>query len=290
MPMQNIPSVLQRIVLTKQQEIAQAQSQLSLANIKNQALEQHSHGNHPRRGFAQALKNALTAGQVGIIAEIKKASPSKGIISPNFDPITTAKGYQKAGANCLSVLTDKQYFSGHDDYLKAVKKSCDLPVLRKDFMIDAYHIYQSYLLGADCVLLIVACLDDDKLSELHDLAIQLGMDVLIEVHTADELQRALKLPFSEHNIYGINNRDLNTFKVDLMHSIRLKDDLLNGLAQHGNQAIVVSESGLQNAHDLQLMHTNGIHTFLIGEQFMKTNQPAQALEHMLMAFKQLIKT
>lgn len=298
--MTNIPSVLQRIVATKWQEIETAKAQLPLADLQAQASEQHASGTHPRRGFAQALRSAAApsitpitnpttaTNQVGIIAEIKKASPSKGIISPNFDPIATAKGYQQAGANCLSVLTDVQYFQGYDDYLVAVRGACDLPVLRKDFMVDAYHIYQSYVLGADCVLLIVACLDDDSLHELHGLATQLGMDVLIEMHTANELERALQLPFTPHNIYGINNRDLNTFEVDLAHSIVLKDKLLTELAQHGDEAIVVSESGLQTAQDLRLMQNNGIHHFLIGEQFMKTEQPAQALSDLLTQLHSLV--
>lgn len=279
--MTNIPSVLQRIIASKWQELDIAKAQQSLSEIKEQALAQHASGDYLSRGFAQALRHAWQLNQVGIIAEIKQASPSKGIISPNFDPIAIAKGYQQAGASCLSVLTDVQYFKGHDDYLIAVKNACDLPVLRKDFMVDAYHIYQSYLLGADCVLLIVACLDDDALHQLHGLAIDFGMDVLIEVHTASELERALQLPFTKHNIYGINNRDLNTFNVDLAHSIRLKDQLLDRLAQHGDKALVVSESGLQTAQDLRLMQVNGIHHFLIGEQFMKTEQPANALSDML---------
>ena len=221
--MTNIPSVLQRIIASKWQEIDIAKTQQSLSEIKEQALAQHASGDYLSRGFAQALRHAWQLNQVGIIAEIKQASPSKGIISPNFDPIAIAKGYQQAGASCLSVLTDVRYFKGHDDHLIVAKNTCDLPVLRKDFMVDAYHIYQSYLLGADCVLLIVACLDDDALHQLHGLAIDFGMDVLIEVHTASELERALQLPFTKHNIYGINNRDLNTFNVDLAHSIRLKD-------------------------------------------------------------------
>lgn len=279
--MTNIPSVLQRIIASKWQELDIAKAQQSLSEIKEQALAQHASGDYLSRGFAQALRHAWQLNQVGIIAEIKQASPSKGIISPNFDPIAIAKGYQQAGASCLSVLTDVRYFKGHDDHLIVAKNACDLPVLRKDFMVDAYHIYQSYLLGADCVLLIVACLDDDALHQLHGLAIDFGMDVLIEVHTASELERALQLPFTKHNIYGINNRDLNTFNVDLAHSIRLKDQLLDRLAQHGDKALVVSESGLQTAQDLRLMQVNGIHHFLIGEQFMKTEQPANALSDML---------
>lgn len=278
----NIPSVLQKIIKTKIDEVAQAKAKVPLASLKQQVEAQISEGLHPRRGFANALRAAKVANKIGIIAEVKKASPSKGIISQNFDPVFTAKGYEAAGASCLSVLTDKEYFKGHDDYLVQAREACNLPALRKDFMIDAYQIYESYLLGADCILLIMACLDDATVSELHALACQLGMDVLIEVHTANELERALKLPTSEHNIYGINNRDLNTFEVDLQHSIALKDRLLSALsASKDKDTLVVSESGIHSADDVNLMRDNGISTFLIGEQFMKTDNPGAKLAQLL---------
>lgn len=215
----DIPSVLQRIVATKKIEVQAARDVLSLEDLQAQVLAD----THPRRGFANALRAASTQENgVGIIAEIKKASPSKGVINQNFAPALFAKQYEQAGASCLSVLTDRDYFQGDDSYLIAAANTTSLPILRKDFMIDVYQIYQSYLMGADCILLIMACLDDAQVQELHALSIELGMDVLIEVHTQSELERALALPRSDHNIYGINNRDLNTFDVNLQTTLDLK--------------------------------------------------------------------
>ncbi|MES1964550.1 indole-3-glycerol phosphate synthase TrpC [Psychrobacter sp. AH5] len=269
-----IPSVLKRIVATKHQEVAAAKKQLSLESLQAKVLADKS----PRRGFAAALR----AADIGIIAEIKKASPSKGVINHNFSPDLFAQQYQQAGATCLSVLTDKEYFKGDDKYLLQAYNAASLPVLRKDFMIDSYQIYQSYLLGADCILLIMACLDDSQAKALHALSIELGMDVLIEVHTSEELERALQLPRSEHNIYGINNRDLNTFEVDLQNTLTLKDRLLAALAEDLDlEPIIVTESGIHSAADIKLMLDNDIHHFLIGEQFMKTDHPGQALQSLL---------
>ncbi len=269
-----IPSVLKRIVATKHQEVAAAKKQLSLESLQAKVLADKS----PRRGFAAALR----ASDIGIIAEIKKASPSKGVINHNFSPDLFAQQYQQAGATCLSVLTDKEYFKGDDKYLLQAYNAASLPVLRKDFMIDSYQIYQSYLLGADCILLIMACLDDSQALELHALSIELGMDVLIEVHTSNELERALQLPRSEHNIYGINNRDLNTFEVDLQNTLTLKDRLLAALAEDLDlEPIIVTESGIHSAADIKLMLDNDIHHFLIGEQFVKTDHPGQALQSLL---------
>lgn len=215
----DIPSVLQRIVATKIEEVKKAQEVLSLEDLQAKVAAD----NKPRRGFAQALRAISTEENgIGIIAEIKKASPSKGIINHNFAPALFAQQYEQAGASCLSVLTDRDYFQGDDSYLIQAANTSSLPILRKDFMIDEYQIYQSYLMGADCILLIMACLDDEQVQELHALSIKLGMDVLIEVHTKAELERALQLPRSDHNIYGINNRDLNTFDVDLQTTLDLK--------------------------------------------------------------------
>lgn len=269
------PSILQKIVATKHQEIAAAKEKLSQEAL----LDIIRQNDDTPRGFANALRAVDTErGSIGVISEIKKASPSKGIICQNFDPIAIAQAYAQAGATCLSVLTDREYFLGHDDYMKAARAACDLPVLRKDFMVDDYHIIESRALGADCILLIMACLDDETVSRLHALAINLGMDVLIEIHTQDELNRALQLPKSKHNIYGINNRDLNTFKVDLAHSIRLCEQLFETL---GDDALVVSESGINDADDIHLMQNNRIHHFLIGEQFMKTDNAGNALTKLL---------
>ena len=268
-----IPSVLQRIVATKHEEVAKASAKVPLAKIKQQAERQHS----PCRGFAQALRSA----SIGIIAEIKQASPSKGIINHNFDPAAFAAQYEAAGATCLSVLTDEQYFQGSNDYLRAAKDSCYLPILRKDFMVDVYQIYESYLLGADCILLIMACLDDATALALHQTSLALGMDVLIETHTPEELARAIKLPYSSQNIYGINNRDLNTFSVDLQTSIDLKHTLEKTLGGSSLSPLLVTESGIHSGEDIQLMQSHGIHHFLIGEQFMKTDHPGQALQSLL---------
>ena len=279
----DIPSVLQRIVATKHDEVATARNELSLEELKSQVAADRQ----PRRGFANALRTA----DIGIIAEIKKASPSKGIINHNFAPAEFAKQYEQAGASCLSVLTDRDYFQGDDSYLTQARQSCDLPILRKDFMVDVYQIYQSYLMGADCILLIMACLDDEQVQELHALSIELGMDVLIEIHTAGELERALQLPRSEHNIYGINNRDLNTFTVDLQTTLDLKNTLLRELASNDALAanpndnlqrpLIVTESGIHSADDIRLMLSHNIQHFLIGEQFMKTDHPGQALQSLL---------
>ena len=279
----DIPSVLQRIVATKYDEVTAARDKLSLADLQAQVAADK----RPRRGFAAALR----AADIGVIAEIKKASPSKGIINHNFMPAEFAKQYEQAGASCLSVLTDRDYFQGDDSYLIQARDACSLPILRKDFMIDIYQIYQSYLLGADCILLIMACLDDAQVQELHALSIELGMDVLIEIHTADELERALQLPRSAHNIYGINNRNLNTFEVDLQTTLDLKNTLLQALAINdafaanpddlSQRPLIVTESGIHGADDIRLMLGHNIQHFLIGEQFMKTDHPGQALQSLL---------
>ncbi|WP_201556306.1 indole-3-glycerol phosphate synthase TrpC [Psychrobacter sp. 72-O-c] len=271
-----IPSVLQRIIATKRDEVAAARSSLPLADLQAQVAADK----RARRGFATALR----AADIGVIAEIKKASPSKGIINHNFEPAEFAKQYEQAGASCLSVLTDRDYFQGDDRYLAQTLESCHLPILRKDFMIDIYQIYQSYLLGADCILLIMACLDDTQVQELHALSIELGMDVLLEVHTASELERALQLPRSDHNIYGINNRNLNTFEVDLQTTLDLKDTLLQALETDDNslqKPLIVTESGIHSADDIRLMLSHDIQHFLIGEQFMKTDHPGRALQSLL---------
>ena len=278
----DIPSVLQRIVATKVEEVKAARAALSLEDLKAQVAAD----NKPRRGFAAALRAASTENNgVGIIAEIKKASPSKGIINHDFTPALFAQQYEKAGASCLSVLTDRDYFQGDDTYLIQAANVSSLPILRKDFMIDVYQIYQSYLMGADCILLIMACLDDTQVQELHALSIELGMDVLIEVHTQSELERALQLPRSEHNIYGINNRDLNTFDVDLQTTLDLKNILIEALSADADNAdkkpLIVTESGIHSSDDIRLMLSHNIQHFLIGEQFMKTDHPGQALQSLL---------
>jgi len=272
--------VLQRIVATKVEEVKAAREALSLEDLQAQVAADDK----PRRGFAAALRAAGTKENgIGIIAEIKKASPSKGIINHNFTPALFAQQYEQAGASCLSVLTDRDYFQGDDSYLIQAANTSSLPILRKDFMIDVYQIYQSYLMGADCILLIMACLDDAQVRELHALSIELGMDVLIEVHTQSELERALQLPRSVHNIYGINNRDLNTFDVDLQNTLDLKNILNDALTTDSaeQKPLIVTESGIHSSDDIRLMLNNKIQHFLIGEQFMKTDHPGQALQSLL---------
>lgn len=276
----DIPSVLQRIVATKVEEVKAAREALSLEDLQAQVAADDK----LRRGFAATLRAAGTKENgIGIIAEIKKASPSKGIINHNFTPALFAQQYEQAGASCLSVLTDHDYFQGDDSYLIQAANTSSLPILRKDFMIDVYQIYQSYLMGADCILLIMACLDDAQVRELHALSIELGMDVLIEVHTKSELERALQLPRSVHNIYGINNRDLNTFDVDLQTTLDLKNILNDALAADSaeQKPLIVTESGIHSSDDIRLMLNNEIQHFLIGEQFMKTDHPGQALQSLL---------
>ncbi|GAA0801311.1 indole-3-glycerol phosphate synthase TrpC [Psychrobacter piscatorii] len=278
----DIPSVLQRIVATKVEEVKAARAALSLEDLQAKVAAD----NKPRRGFSAALRAASTENNgIGIIAEIKKASPSKGIINHDFTPALFAQQYEQAGASCLSVLTDRDYFQGDDTYLIQAANVSSLPILRKDFMIDVYQIYQSYLMGADCILLIMACLDDAQVKELHALSIELGMDVLIEVHTQSELERALQLPRSAHNIYGINNRDLNTFDVDLQTTLDLKNILIEALSTDTDDAdqkpLIVTESGIHSSDDIRLMLSHDIQHFLIGEQFMKTDHPGQALQSLL---------
>ncbi len=276
-----IPTVLQRIVATKIEEVKAAREALSLEDLQAQVAADTK----PRRGFAAALRaSSSNKNGIGIIAEIKKASPSKGIINHNFAPALFAQQYEQAGASCLSVLTDRDYFQGDDRYLIQASNAASLPILRKDFMIDTYQIYQSYLMGADCILLIMACLDDAQVKELHALSIELSMDVLIEIHTHSELERALQLPRSEHNIYGINNRDLNTFEVNLQTTLDLRTLLVDALTDDDSKAykpLIVTESGIHNSDDIRLMLNHDIQHFLIGEQFMKTDHPGQALQSLL---------
>jgi indole-3-glycerol phosphate synthase len=259
-------NILNKILETKKQEVDEGRK---LKNITQ--LQKEIEGLPKCRGFYQAIKAKSESDSPAVIAEIKKASPSKGVISENFNPKTAAMSYEKAGASCLSVLTDEEYFQGHNDYLMQVKESVKIPVLRKDFIIDEWHVYQSRALGADCILLIVAALADPKLYELTVLAQELGMDVLMEVHDHDELQRALNTPAK---LIGINNRNLKTFVTSLETSVDIAKEI-------PNDRIVISESGIHCSQDINMLKSNGINTFLIGEAFMRRSDPGAELTRMM---------
>ena len=221
----------------------------------------------PTRGFAEALRRRVAAGQAAVIAEVKKASPSKGVIRPDFDPAAIAAGYERGGAACLSVLTDADFFQGSDDYLRQARAACGLPVLRKDFTVDPYQVWEARWIGADAILLIVAALDDEALARLSHLAMELGMDVLVEVHDLDELERALPLGVP---LVGVNNRNLRTFEVSLQTTL----DLLPALP---SDRLPVTESGIATPEDVARMRGHGVHAFLVGETFMRAPDPGAEL-------------
>jgi indole-3-glycerol phosphate synthase len=256
--------ILNKIISTKYEEVAIRKQQKPLSLLQETLAKIQ-----PPRDFVGALRNKLAHGLPAVIAEIKKASPSKGIIRANFDPIAIAQSYAQAGAACLSVLTDEQYFQGADSYLQQAHKACELPVLRKDFMVDPYQIYESRSIGADCILLIVAALTDMQLSELADLAEKLQLAVLIEVHDEEELHRALRL---KSPLLGVNNRNLRTFATNLNTTLLLKNLI-------PADKIIITESGIHTSQDVALMRQNNINTFLVGEAFMRADNPGQELKN-----------
>ena len=255
-------TILGKIIDRKHEEVALKQKQFSLND-----LEELAKVATPTRGFAHALSKKSPA----IISEIKKASPSKGIIRENFQPNEIAKQYEDAGAACLSVLTDVDFFQGHADYLRIARESCTLPALRKDFMVNPYHIIESRALHADCILLIVACLSDAQLQEMASVAFEHNMDVLVEVHDEYEFERALKLP--EQCLLGVNNRNLKTFEVDLNTTVRLQN-----LA--GSSRPIITESGISTKEQVNFMLDHGIDRFLVGEGFMKQPHAGDALNQL----------
>ena len=258
--------ILKKICDVKVQEVAAAKKAIPLTEMRRDAESRVS-----TRDFVGAIRSKIAKGQAGVIAEVKKASPSKGVIRADFDPADIAQSYMvgdgKISAACLSVLTDRQFFQGQPDYLKQARASTLLPMLRKDFMIDPYQIYESRVMGADCVLLIAACLDDAQMAEMEQIAFNLDMDVLVEVHDGEELQRALKL---KTPLVGINNRNLRTFEVDIQTTIALKKDV-------PADRLLVTESGILTQADVQTLRGAGIDAFLVGEAFMRAPEPGEAL-------------
>jgi len=259
--MNKIPNILKQILQRKVEEIEARSKQISISTLSQRAAN-----SPPPRGFIEAMNAQVPA----VIAEIKKASPSKGILRADFDPVAIAKSYEQNGATCLSVLTDRDFFQGADEYLQQVHEACHIPILRKDFILDAYQVYEARAIGADCILLIVAALGDAQLHDLAGLATHLGMDVLIEVHDREELERALLLNMP---LIGINNRNLRTFVTDLKTTL----DLLQWIPK---EYIVVSESGIHTPEDVALLREAGVHSFLVGEAFMKAPDPGAALVHL----------
>ncbi|MFC1747894.1 indole-3-glycerol phosphate synthase TrpC [Pseudomonadota bacterium] len=256
------PDILQKILRRKVEEVVERSAKVSMRELSALAETQSA-----PRGFVAAIESKIEQGQSGVIAEIKKASPSKGLLREEFHPAEIAESYEKGGAACLSVLTDADFFQGHENYLKQARGACSLPVIRKDFIIDPYQVYEARAIGADCILLIVAALGDAMLQELSHLAHQLGMDVLVEVHDARELERALTLPMK---LVGINNRNLRTFDT----SLKTTTDLL---ARIPSDRIVVTESGIHAAEDVKYMRDHSVNAFLVGEAFMRAPDPGQAL-------------
>lgn len=262
----SLPTVLENILARKVQEVAERRARVSLAELENLAKAADA-----PRGFATALIDQAKTKQPAVIAEIKKASPSKGVIRENFVPADIAKSYEKGGATCLSVLTDIDYFQGADAYLQQARAACKLPVIRKDFMIDPYQIVESRALGADCVLLIVSALDDVKMAELAAVAKSVGLDVLVEVHDGDELERALKT--LDTPLVGVNNRNLHTFDVNLETTL----DLLPRIPR---DRLVITESGILNRADVELMEISDVYAFLVGEAFMRAESPGTELQRL----------
>jgi indole-3-glycerol phosphate synthase len=259
------PDVLKRILRRKAEIVAERNEQIGLRAFRDQVESAD-----PPRGFVAALERAVGRGDAAVIAEVKRASPSKGLLRDPFDPPAIARSYRSGGATCLSVLTDEDFFQGADDHLRQARAAVDLPVLRKDFIIDAYQVFEARALGADCILLIVAALGDPALREFHELALDLGMDVLVEVHSEQELERALAL---EPPLLGINNRDLHTFETDIETTLRLRERVPDSVR-------LVTESGIHTAEEVARMRAGGVHCFLVGEAFMRAEEPGERLREL----------
>src|SRR5690554_3856044 len=259
------PTILRKIVNRKWEEIDERKPKVSVADLRAMAGDQA-----PARGFADALRTRIKEQQPAVIAEIKKASPSKGILRDPFEPERIAESYEKGGAACLSVLTDHDFFQGHEDYLKAARAACSLPVIRKDFIVAPYQVYESRAIGADCILLISACLSKDQMQELEGIACEIGLDVLAEVHNDEEMDDALSL---NTPLIGINNRNLHTFDVSLDTTIKLHKRI------HEDR-LAITESGILTRADVETMTNQGIYGFLVGESFMRADSPGQKLQEL----------
>ena len=257
--------ILATILARKAEEVSERSARLSLRELSARVADAPE-----TRGFAEALHRKIAAGDAAVIAEVKKASPSKGVIRPDFHPAEIARSYERGGAACLSVLTDVDFFQGSDDYLREARAACSLPVLRKDFVIEAWQVYEARVLGADCILLIVAALGDAALAELSGLAMDLGMDVLVEVHDIDELERALQVPVP---LVGVNNRNLRTFDVSLDTTSALKTAV-------PPDRLLVTESGIHTPADVARMRLEGVNAFLVGESFMRAPDPGTELQRL----------
>ena len=257
--------ILQRILDRKREEVAERKRAVSLAEVRHRA-----DAALPARGFAAALRDCARARRPAVIAEVKKASPSKGLIRPDFAPAAIARSYAAAGAACLSVLTDVKFFQGSDADLGEARAACALPVLRKDFTLDKYQVFEARAIGADALLLIAAALDNAELAHLHAIAVDIGLDVLVEVHNAVDLRRALQLPAEAHTLLGINNRDLTTFETSIDTTL-----FLMGAVPRGR--LLVTESGIGTRADVERLRRAGIEAFLIGEAFMRAADPGAEL-------------
>lgn len=261
--------ILKKILDVKAEEVAAAKKYRDLASLRRE-VESDTAARQSLRGFEAALRSKIAAGKAGVIAEVKKASPSKGILRPDFRPSDIAHSYAEHGAACLSVLTDEQFFQGSSAYLQQARAACALPVLRKDFLVDLYQVYEARSWGADCILLIVAALDHGLMAELEACAMELGMSVLVEVHDAEELSAALRLKTA---LLGINNRNLRTFETSLQTTL----DLLPRIPQ---DKLVVTESGILKPDDVKRMRDADVHAFLVGEAFMRAPEPGVELERL----------
>ncbi|KEA65485.1 Indole-3-glycerol phosphate synthase [Marinobacterium lacunae] len=264
--MNDTPTVLKKIIARKHEEIEARASKVSISDLSDRIRARLGTDSDPR-GFVASLQKSLSEGRSAVIAEVKKASPSKGVIRDPFHPAEIARSYEQGGASCLSVLTDVDFFQGSDEYLMEARAACSLPVIRKDFIVEPYQVYEARAIGADCILLIVAALTDAKMAELNKLAHSLGMDVLIEVHNEEELKRSLPLG---NTLVGINNRNLHTFEVSLEHTYSL-------LSMIPEDRIVVTESGIHTPEDVAAMRGCGVNAFLVGEAFMRAPEPGQKL-------------